>query len=392
MELIEAILSHFDNTEDRGVACEFCWLIRDRAEEAWSDGTITRLVHYATNHSDPVNRLPNTEPPKEGRDIASRTPHDLENDSLNCIRGAGAHAIGVLLWRHPEWLERLTPCIDRLVSDPHPAVRIAAINACLPVMNLNRDQAVSWFCIASTGDLRVATSQAGRHYFNHGIPSHIDTLAPIIRKMMSSTFDEVAKEGAMQVTARWLFNGLFEEELTACRSGTVPQRKGVAQIASWYILNPEYSGRCEDLLLPLCNDENADVRHKAKRVFFNNEVFTLPNAPRVVAKYVKSKAFADDSFSLMLSLREFAESLTPFTELILMICDEFTGPLREASKNTNTGAAGSVREIPPILLRLYEQAQDQNDAQVLSRCLDAWDLLFEKRVGSTRELTNEIEK
>lgn len=238
----------------------------------------------------------------------------------------------------------------------------------------------------------LPASRSGTHYFNCGIPSHFDQLAPIIRDMLSSESDEIAQQGAKEVTGRWLFHGLFEDELEACREGSVPQRKGVAQITSHFVLKPEYSDRCESLLLPLCDDDDAKVRRETRIAFHNEQIFNLPNARRMVTGYIKSKAFTDDPSPLMWSLEEFSGSLIPFTNLILLICEIFADSLRDASKDISTGIAGDAHMIPPILLRLYEQTQDQGDAQNLNLCLDAWDLLFEKRVGATRDLTHAIEQ
>ena len=44
----------------------------------------------------------------------------------------------------------------------------------------------------------------------------------------------------------------------------------------------------------------------------------------------------------------------------------------------------------PILLRISEQAQDAGDVETLNRCLDAWDLLFENKIGMTRDLTRSM--
>ena len=58
----------------------------------------------------------------------------------------------------------------------------------------------------------------------------------------------------------------------------------------------------------------------------------------------------------------------------------------------STGIAGDVHTIPPIVLRLYEQAQGQRDDKTLERCLDAWDMLFENRVGVTSDLMQAIDQ
>jgi hypothetical protein len=145
-------------------------------------------------------------------------------------------------------------------------------------------------------------------------------------------------------------------------------------------------------LLPLCDDEDADVRREAQRAFRNTKVFAIPDAHRVLTQYIRSKAFADDPSPLIWSLKEFTGNLTQFVELVLMICEVFAGKLRDASRDTSTGIAGDAHMIPPLLLRLYEQAQDQGDAQVLNRCLDACDVLFENRVGVTRDWVHAMEQ
>jgi len=392
MDLVEAILTRFPSYDDRGVASAFCWLIHDRADEEWSDDTIARLIRYATEHSDPEPGQLNMWPSGQGRDVAKATVHGLEENALNCVRGVGALAVGALLRHHPDWLVLLGPCMSRLVSDPHPVVRTAAVEACLPVLNIDRDKAISWFCVASRDDLRVPASRAGLYFFNCGMQSHYDQLASLIRQMVTADSEEVVQEGAEEITARWLFQEMFEDELETCRYGTAPQRKGVAQVASRFLLNLDHTTRCEGLLLPLYDDEDVEVRRETRRAFRDKRVLSLPNAQGIVARYIKSRAFADDPSPLMWSLKEFSGSLIPFSELILMVCEVFASSLRDASRDMSTGVAADAYMIPPMLLRLYEQAQDQDDTRTLSRCLDAWDLMFEHRIGVTRDLTQAIEQ
>jgi hypothetical protein len=260
------------------------------------------------------------------------------------------------------------------------------------VLNIDRDQAIKWFCTACKDDLRVAASRAAIEFFNCGIQSHAVHLEPIVRSMLDADLPEVVQEGAEEVAARWLFHGMFEEELNACHRGSTPQRKGIARVASSLLLDAKYADRCEELLMPLWDDTDAAVRKETRHAFYDKTVFSLPNARRMVARYIKSRAFADDPSPLIGSLKEFSGSLTPFSDLILMICEVFADSLRDASRDTSTGIAGDARRMLPMLLRLYEQAQGQGDGETVGRCLDAWDLLFEKRVGMTRDLTRAIEQ
>ena len=392
IDLVEAVLAKFAAGDDREVASEFCWLVHDRADEQWSERSIKRLIHYATTHPDPESGQLNVWASKKGRDVANATAHDLTENALNCVRGVAALAVGALLRDHPDWLGRLKACIENLAADPHPAVRAATVEACLPVLNIDRPQAIEWFCKASNDDLRVAASRAGVYYFNCGMNPFYEKMAPIIRGMLASPYEDAAQEGAGEVTARWLFGGLFAEELGACQQGSIPHRKGVAQIASHFLLQDKYARPCQALLLPLFDDPEQDVRWQAVRCFRDKGVFSIPNATEFIGKYVHSQAYLDDPSPLFFAIKEHAGSLTPYAELILSVCEVFCGSLRDASRDMATGVAGDAHTLPPLLLRLYEQAHGQGDADTVNRCLDAWDLLFESRVGMARELTVAIEK
>ena len=200
------------------------------------------------NHVDPEPSKLNIHCDKT-RDEA--TVNILFQNTINCVRGVAAEAIGSLLWDHADWLDRLKTGIASLVNDPHPAVRMASIDALLPVLNIDRDLAVAWFCKACESDLRVAASPRAVHFFNPTVESHLDQIAPIIQAMVRSPLDDVSEQGAKEVTARWLFYEIFEEALAECRKGNISQRKGVAQIASGLLNDEKYSKRCQALLVPL---------------------------------------------------------------------------------------------------------------------------------------------
>ena len=97
----------------------------------------------------------------------------LYQNTINCVRGVAAEAIGQLSRTTKNCLEKLRPAIESLVNDPHPAVRMASIEALLPLLNIDKDLAVSWFSKACSEDLRVAASPLAVAFFNHTITSHL---------------------------------------------------------------------------------------------------------------------------------------------------------------------------------------------------------------------------
>ncbi len=72
------------------------------------------------------------------------------------------------------------------------------------------------------------------------------------------------------------------------------------------------------------------------------------------------------------------------------MCDQFVGPLRDASRDMSQGIMHDLSQFVPMLIRLYEQAEEGKETEIVNRCLDAWDAMFEQRVGVVQELARAI--
>ncbi len=391
IETIEAILEKFSLGDQRSVANDFCWLIRERAEASWSERAIDKLVHYAMSHPDPEPEKLNVYASRQGNETEKASVHDLSSNALNSVRGVATMAIGALLWAHPDRLQKLAPTIEHLVDDAHPAVRIAALEACLPVLNTDRELAIKWFIRACQDDARVVADHRAVHYFNYCIRTHYEQLAPLIVQMANSSRGDVAEKGASEVCARWLFFDMFQEELEKCRTGNVAQRKGVAGLASHFLVDATYIDKCRPILRPFFDDPDPEVRRKARDPFHNNEaILKMPSIGDFVRDFVVTPAFHDDPTGLIFTLEHYAESALPYSELILDICKEFCGPMAESSRDVSRGIAHDAGMLSPLILRLYEQSQEARP-DIRARCLDAWDMMFKNRIGMTRELMQQID-
>lgn len=390
VETIEAVLEKFQAGEDREAAISFCYLISKRHEEQWSDATLARLVHYAQNHSDLEAGKLNIDCNKSAGEATVDT---LFQNTINCVRGVAAGAIRQLLWEHPKLFSKLRPAIESLVRDHHPAVRMAAAEMLLPVLNIDKDQAVEWYVTACSEDLRVATAPRGSEFYNYTIPSHLAKIGPIIRQMVLSPIDEVAEEGARQVAARWIFQGCFAEELQICQAGTVPQRQGIAKAAAHLLHTSSHTETCQKLLRPLLNDPDKAVREELHHLFDRYpETMDAAVCKPFLLEYINSQAFADDPELFIWGLKDFTGSVLFLADTIFSMCEAFCSAIPGESRNIGTTIPRAISETIPLLLRLYEHALAEENNEISNRCLDIWDVLFKNRVGVTRELTMAIEQ
>lgn len=387
IDTVLAVWGKFCDMKDSEVAMSFCRLIRSRAKEKLPDSAIEKLLYFAANHPDLEPGKFNVHCDKTSEEVDVET---LFQNTFNCVRGVAAEAICELLWHHSDWLDKLKPGIESIISDPHPVVRMAAIKILLPLINIDRKQSVEWFCELSKVDLRVPASPYAVEFFNYTIREFHGQLNPVVSSMINSKLADVSQQGAEIVTAYYLFYGLFRNEVESCRVGTMPQRKGVAKTAAAFINDDSYAELCRELLKLFFNDPAKEVREKTSFIFRDN-FFVSPENVSLGIQFVQSKAFAEDAFHIIHNLKDYKESLLPCHTILLEICNVMTTTLLETSKDYQSRFYYDLEEIAALLLRLYEQAQETMP-DVANRCLDIWDALFEKRVGITRELTKSIEK
>jgi len=108
--------------------------------------------------------------------------------------------------------------------------------------------------------------------------------------------------------------------------------------------------------------------------------------------YIRSRTFVGNQWVLMHAFATYTGSLLPMADLLMIIIKICAGPLLDASRDASSGTAHQVSEIGPLLVRLYEQAEGSGRSDIQQRCLDAWDVLLERRVGIARQLMTSIDR
>jgi hypothetical protein len=388
--LVEEVLEKFSAESDAYYAQRYCWMIHDRAEEDWSQGARDRLKDFACNSPNPDAGELAIGNDGGGFEIATSTISNLENNALNCVRGVAGLATGQILWNHPNLTDEFRPTLRHLCNDPHPAVRIAGIRACTSLIKSDKAFAIERFCEAAAADLRVAASHWATDYFNVGMESHYDLLRPIVADMIKSDRADVAEHGASEAVARWLFYDCFDDEVKRCLIGSVPQRVGAARTASHFMKDEQYFDKCRAVIGKLMNDPDESVRTALQSMLDSPDILMFEKGVDFARAFVTSKAFHDDPSPFVYALREYEGRVLPFADVLFDVCGEFSGPLKEATRDTSRGLAHDLSEILPTLLRVYEEASDSKNADVVKKCLDAFDRMFESRVGVSDDLAKII--
>ncbi|HEX5136357.1 MAG TPA: HEAT repeat domain-containing protein [Planctomycetota bacterium] len=356
-----------------------CRLVRRFPTAAWPASVIDRVKSCAMSHPDPeAGKQPIRMTPRDDDGV-----HEIETHAINCVRGVAAAALGALLHAQPVHLPRVEPALRNLVDDPHPAVRIAAVDATAAVFASDHARALELFlrCIAHD-DNRVVCSHAANNVLNYIRRDHADRLTPIFERMRASKVQTVAERGAAHTTAAWLETQLFEKDVHACLSGHPALRRGVAAVAARWVAHAEHRDQCLRILTSLLGDADETVRAAVSAVFHVDGILSLPGCAQFAAQYVGSACFRGAPMWLLHAIERHRGPLLPLADLVLDACSVFCTDLAQASRDYSTSIAADAHSVPTLLLRLLEEAQESpSNERTVGRCLDALDNMLEARVG-----------
>ena len=385
---IEAVLDHVGYSEERGQARSYCSLIADRADAGWSQRVLRTIIRYATEHPDPA----------PGEFHVSRVrgdgeqSHDIGTSAINCVRGAAAWAIHKLLFEHPDLFELFRPAVEKLVADPSPAVRVASVIACLPILNIDMDTAVDLFVRAcEMPDDRILATPYPGQFIAYTSLRHFARLGPLFDRMVHSRVPDVASAGASWATQVWLHAGAMETLVRECLCGSVPQRKGGARGAAYSLRHRGLATKSADLLRVLMNDASQEVRREAASAFWREDVFEVGEAPSLCRDFALSRAFDENADHFLRGLNEHVGPLAHYADALWAACGRFCGPRAQDTRDVSKRAWHEAGELARLLLRLYQQAEDARDYDMQARCLDAFDEMLRSGVGGLRGLLDDID-
>lgn len=384
---IEAVFQHAQKHGHAGLEHSLCYIVRNRPDTGWTEWAIGEVCRLACTHPEPTEcELAFV------KEWSARTIEDLEITAMNYVRGPAAQAIHSLLHSNPERLKDLRRTIETLLLDPHPSVRIAATGICLPAWFIDHQLAVDWFLtICDCDDDRVLASRNAIRFVNYAQREFLGCLEPLINRMINSDVAEVHEHGAARATFVWLNYQQMEDLYNRCLTGTDLHKIGVAAVAANCTVNPTCGDRGKAILLKLSNDPDLKVREKAGSVFLKTDIFDKLNSPQFVIDFTKTQAFRDDPTELIFPLEDYKGNLLDYRDVIMTICNALTDEDISDSRSDASHLSYKTDKIPALLLRLYEQAQGKDAAKVQDCCLDNWDRLLERRVGSVRGLIEKID-
>ena len=320
-------------------------------EDPLPDDAVQMLHRLATEHEDPDSEV-------WQEDAGGGQPYygdDIYTNGINTTRGRAAGAIQKLIFNDVVSTKRLRPTLDRMIRDRSAAVLSCVAGTLRAVAYHDPALGMSLFRNMDLSEDRLLSMRHVRGFIHDHLHDGFAELRPVVERMLRSSEPEVREAGARFACIASLIHEGAADIVDEALRGDARHRLGVAQVAAANIAAPEYRVWCEATLAELFDDDDSEVRRKAASCFDRLQGEALDTHEDLIAKFCDSKAFQEDSFSILHTLEE---SLGRLPGMTCEVCDKFLDRFADEARDIRTRRAGDTRTVAKLVFRTYQQHQD----------------------------------
>ena len=352
-------------------------------EDSLPDIAVEMLHWIATEHEDP-----DREAWQEDAGGGHRYyDGDIYTNGINTTRGRAAEAIRDLILTRDAYINRFRPTLDRIIRDPSAAVLSCVTGTLRAVAHHDPVLGMLLFHRMNLSEDRLLATHHVYEFIRGGLRDSFAELRPTVERMLRSPKPGVCKAGSRLAGIATLLEHESAADLAdeALRGG-VHHRLGVAQIASAYIAVPEYQAWSEAKLVTLFNDDDADVRSEAASCFRHLGDEPLDTYEDLITVFCDSKAYQENSFSILRLLEESPGRLPGMT---CVVCKRFLDHFSDEARDVRTSRSADTYTVAKLIFRTYQQ--HQND-EWTSPSLDLIDRLCLEGFADTGDEIEQFER
>ena len=368
--------------ESRGPCGRSITDVLGNIEDPLPDDAVRMLHQLATEHEDPASEA-------WQEDAGSGKTYyngDIHFNGINTTRGSAADAIRDLILSDATCIERFRPTLELMIRDRSAAVLSCVAGTLRAVAYHDPALSMSLFRNMDLSEDRLLATRHVDKFIRGSLHDNFAELRPIVERMLRSSEPEVCEAGARFACIAALMHEGAADIVDEALRGDAPHRLGVAQVAADNIADPEYRAWCEATLVALFDDDDSEVRRKAASCFGHLRDEALDTYGDLITVFCDSRAFQEDSFSVLHTMEA---SLGRLPGMTCKICEKFLDRFAGEARDIRTRRAFDTRTIAKLIFRTYQQ--HQND-EWTARSLDLIDRLCLERIHDTGREFEQFER
>lgn len=383
--LLERMFKKYGYDYESEKAKMICRIIERRKDVSWSDAVLEMLIDIAGNHKNPK--------PGESCIVSNDTKamnsvETLETDAINCTRGVAASAIGHLLWERKELFVKFKPTIIKLMQDENTAVRFASLDALWPIYNIDKVWAVSNVLTVYKSDNRTIGYRGSKLLFVREYEKYKAEMKSLLEKAFFSSDKRLIQISGYAIAEIYLRYDAFKNILNQIDSLNKEQADALLAMFIVYLEREGYNSKVKVVLYKFLGSEiGMELEHTWARVFYDERV-ELKRDKEFLRKLMSSDVGGKLLYVFMDYLKK-GQRLSDYAEIII---DTGKSMFQDQKKVSDADYLIEYN-LPKLMIALYDEVCNtdiEKSKEYEAQCLDIWDLMFENRIGITRDLTEKL--
>lgn len=383
--VIEKMLIEFSCDMSSNRALYYCGIIEKTRNATWPSEVLEQIKDIALNHRNPSI--------EKGNGTVSGTEEEnscssLHTRALNCVRGSAARAISHLIYENPELLPQFKDVIVGVSEDALAEVRFSALYALWSSYCVDSEWAEEKILNILEADIRMASFRYTRNMLHCLYKTYGNRVIRIIERCFESKDDQLAELGGYAVCEFFIRYGEFESVMLSLESQSNKQVKAIFEMATVYLKSDVcYRDIAKKIIL---NSSNLEIDMESLIIDVFSDEYLNPKLDKDFLCELMNNKFGKRAVRAFVRfLEENAVSVVEYSDIIIQVCENV---LQMERKELNR-QWGIADEISKLLIALYDETSNSSidkNKKTAQRCLDLWDVMFEKQIGSVRKISQAL--
>lgn len=283
---------------------------------------------------------------------SSMSPID---QAINSARGAAAAALARLLTADSNRWDDLKPTIELIVDDRVLAVRSAAVDALLAILDSQRGDALACFeKLAEGADPILGTGEVER-FLNYAIFRDYPVIRPILLRMLDSPEPGSVRTGASMIVLASLFMDEAQGDEDIVLNGGEEARVGAARVYSDLLADETVGTECEARLGTLFVDESEDVRREAGGCWLRLNPDQIAARGSLIGAFAEAMKSDTDANIIAYQLRE---ARRPLPAEVCDLAQRTVAAFGYRASSEQNSEAGAASDLAVLMVRLHEETKN----------------------------------
>ena len=375
LSILEKLFLEFPCDMKSYRASYFCGIIKNLKKVSWSPEIIQQLMNIALNHFNP----------ELSSNISNQKDscQTLRNNALNSIKGRAAMAIGHLLQENKEFFSQFKDIIEKMLRDKNPEVCFAAMYALYPSYNINKEWAEKNILHLYESDIRTTSFFNSNNILFHLYSTYKEKVIKIVKNCFESEDQELIEIGGHTICEFYIHFKEFEKIVLSVEDKNEDQIKSILEMAILYLDISKYKEISQKIILTYKNTD-IDLQFPLSKIF-NKRYINSIHDKEFLKELMESRVSKKLVHTFVNYLEENTNSIILYKDIILQLCENTLQMKLEDLKQE----WGLENHISKLIISLYDKAINI-DNQTSDKCMDLWDIMFEKQLGSVREISKKL--